>query len=181
MIRILIIDDNEYKIDDSKDALSKIYVNPDMYQCVSRNSALKFLNECKGLIDLIILDWNFPDFNQGMPEVGMGEEILKEMQRKGINIDTIICSSDKVHIENEYHNVIGQILYHPATLKSQYEDILRDKKEIDEYIDTVIERESLIIKSEPEAFQCEYEDDKIMKKNLTRWKRKRSSDAWWKK
>lgn len=181
-MKILIIDDNEYKIEDSKEILSKIYNKVDFCEVHSKNSALLFLQKLKDSIDLIILDWNFPVFDQGMPEVGMGEEVLKVMQRKDINIDTIICSSDKVNLENEYYNVIGQILYHPATLKSQYEDILRDKKEeIDEYIYTVIERNPPIIKTESEPFQSEYNDDKIMQKNLTRWKRKRSSDAWWKK
>lgn len=181
-MKILIIDDSEYKIEDSKEALSKIYNKADFCEVHSKNSALLFLQELKDSIDLIILDWNFPVFDQGMPEVDMGEEVLKVMQRKDINIDTIICSSDKVNLENEYHNVIGQILYHPATLKSQYEDILRDKKEeIGEYVDTVIERNPPIIKTESEPFQSEYNDYKKKEKQLSRWKRKRSSDAWWKK
>lgn len=181
-MKILIIDDNEYKIETSKEVLSEIYKKVDFYEVHSRNSALLFLQELKDSIDLIILDWNFPVFDQKMPEVGMGEEVLKVMQRKNINIDTVICSADLVSFQNEYHNVIGQILYHPVTLKSQYEDILRDKKEeIDEYVDTVIERNPPIIKTESEPFQSKYNDYKIMQKNLSRWKRKRSSDPWWKK
>ena len=62
-------------------------------------------------IDLIILDWNFPINEGGLPEYDMGEELLYMMEHLNINIDVIICSSQEV--ETYHKNVIGTILYNP--------------------------------------------------------------------
>ena len=93
-------------------------------------------------------------------------------------------------LENEYQNVIGKILYNPrASLKSQYEEMLKHKQEYPNPY-TVIERDSPItignsntsdFNRENEPFKNEYEQKKKRQKQLSKWKRKRSSDAWWKK
>lgn len=113
-MNILIIDDDIYKMKDNEDALLKIYNDANIYKKSSYNEALTFIAKYRDNIDLIILDWNFPLLNGMMVEQGVGEDVLREMKRKRININTIICSSDEVVLDYDYSNVIGSIHYSPS-------------------------------------------------------------------
>ncbi len=199
-MNIVVIDDSEYKADDSIETLSKIYEDAEFYTFCCRNEALSFISECSEKIDLIILDWNFPLLRGSMPEVGMGEDVLRWMMRKKININTIICSSEEVILENHYPNVIGSILYSPSvSCFSKYSEILdldlKDSKHI-AHVDAPCDNDYIISREEPilidestwlterihsNIWEEEAKREKEEQKQKSKWKRKRSSEAWWKK
>lgn len=194
MYNIVIIDDNEYKMRDSIEALSNIYEDVTFYKFESRNKALLFLEKYNSIVDLLILDWNFPIFDGAMSEIGMGKSTLNYLRKKEISINTIICSSEEVLLDEEYENVIGKIIYNPTkSLTENYRDIL-------EYDDINNEMYYGIHWPKADSYKvgvmytpennesCEdlwngysYEQLKKEQKQLTKYKRKRSSDPWWKK
>lgn len=193
-MNILIIDDDMYKMKDNEEALLKIYDDANIYKKTSYNEALTFIAKYSDDIDLIILDWNFPFLNGEMVEQGAGEDVLREMKRKKININTIICSSDEVILDYDYPNVIGTIYYSPSiSCLSNYCEIFGlDFSEIynrnifhkDSLSDDfcMISREEyklgddLLLKEKQSSVFFEEEKEKPK----TKCKRKRSSDAWWK-
>lgn len=107
---ILVVDDDSYKLGHIVRALNNDFDNPNIIAASSRNDGLLKMIKCPN-IDLIILDWNFPINEGGLPEYDMGEEFLCMMEHLNINIDVIICSSQEV--ETYHKNVIGTILYNP--------------------------------------------------------------------
>lgn len=193
-MNIVIIDDSELKTDDSIEALSKIYEDAKFYTFCCRNDALSFLQAHSDETNLIILDWNFPLLRGTMPEVGMGEDVLRWMKRKNISIDTVICSSEEVILEESYPNVIGSILYSPVvSCYSKYLEIL-NLKEHTAHVDAPSEDDYLLLREESFLTDSKYLEERIHKipwteeekmgkeqRQKTKWKRKRSSDAWWKK
>ena len=162
-MKIVIIDDSELKAEDSKKALSMIYEDAKFYTFCCRNDALSFLQEHSDETNLIILDWNFPLLRGSMPEVGMGEDVLRWMKRKNISIDTIICSSEEVILEDSYPNVIGSILYSPVvSCYSKYLEIL-NLKEHTAHVDAPSENDYLLLREESFLTDSEWLEEKIHK------------------
>lgn len=116
---ILVIEDESYKLNHIMKALNNDLESPSIVVVGSRNDALLALKDY--LFDLIILDWNFPIRDGGLPENCIGEEFLYLMDNYKINTPVIICSS--MHIEGNYPNVIGIKEYSPMQVLS-FKDIL---------------------------------------------------------
>ena len=188
---IVIIDDSKFKANDSIAALSKIYENA-KFECLScLNDALVYLYNKHSEIDLIILDWCFPEYKDSfMPEPDQGIHVLEFMKRKKINIRTIICSSDEVTLNDNYPNVIGSILYSPTiSCYSRYLEILNIGKHT-AHVDAPNENDVVNVNDtaawlEERLYNNpwleEDEKQKEEQKQKSKWKRKRSSEAWWNK
>ncbi len=122
-MNILVIEDEEYKLNDILKALNEDFDSPKIMTASSRNEG--FLTLRSNQFDLIILDWNFPRLNGEFPETSMGAEFLFLMKRYGINIPVIICSS--MHIDCEHPNVIGIVEYDPSVVLSFREFMGKDR------------------------------------------------------
>ena len=108
-MNILVIEDTDYKLEDIKKNLKLTY---DVNRIVSFKSlieSLYFIKNNHDYIDLIILDWCFPMYNNEYPCYGMGNDVLTYLRERNYNINVIICSSDYVYIEDE--NVKKVVLY----------------------------------------------------------------------
>lgn len=177
---ILIIEDSEYKLEDIISALKRKIDNPNIVHFSNRNDALFYMRDNSNLIDLIILDWNFPLFKNALPEVGMGKSILQEMKRRNVHINTIICSSDPVTIEDELSEDVREIVLYKSfvLLKFEFLDKFNNEDEVIEVQEGNHNNPKII---ERESYLKSLEEEKKKQKKLTSYKRKRSSDAWWKK
>ena len=106
-MNFLIIDDDDYKVQNFTKYLSK----KDTYTIKqSYNSGLRelFLNT-KVTYDCIVLDMNFPMFDNEHIQENCGLKILNELKRKKLNIPVIIYSSKYIDV-SKYQNVIDYIL-----------------------------------------------------------------------
>lgn len=133
---IVVVDDSEYKASASIEALEKIYEDPTFHTFTCLNDALCYLHDNAHITDLIVLDWCFPQLDGEMPEIDMGDKLLKWMKRRKMNVETIICSSDTVELEEEYENVIGTIRYSPVvSMESRYREIFESKNSIEKCLE----------------------------------------------
>lgn len=106
-MNLLIIDDDDLKIKGFTNYLKPI----DCFKIKhSYNSGVKELIENSDKYDVLILDMNFPRFDDDVVSSNMGIEVLKELKRKNINIPVVIFSSKYVKT-TEYDNIIDYILY----------------------------------------------------------------------
>lgn len=107
-MNFLIIDDDEYKVNN----LTKYFHKDDSYTIKkSYNSGLReLINNKNNIYDCIILDMNFPIFDNEQVEVNTGLDVLCELERKIINIPIVIYSSATVDV-SKYKNIIEYILY----------------------------------------------------------------------
>lgn len=122
-MNFLIIDDDSYKVSLFTNPLNKEDSYTHKY---SYNSGLRelFLNKNVNY-DCLILDMNFPTFDDECVEVDKGIQVLKELKRKKINIPVIIYSSKYVCVDN-YENVIDYILHDGCDLNNRIKCI-KDK------------------------------------------------------
>lgn len=107
-MNFLVIDDDTYKASQFTRYLTK----EDTFTVKgSYNSGLRelFFNE-DIKYDCIILDMNFPTFDNEGVEINEGLNVLSELKRKKLNIPVVIFSSKYVCVD-QYENVIDYILY----------------------------------------------------------------------
>lgn len=106
-MNLLIVDDDNLKIEEFTNYLKPI----DCFRTKhSYNSGVNELIENRDKYDALILDMNFPKFDDGVVSVNMGIEVLKELKRRDINIPVVIFSSKYVKT-TEYDNILDYILY----------------------------------------------------------------------
>ena len=108
-MNILIIEDNEYKLNNIKESLHNTYKISRIVTFKSLNESLLFIKNNHDYIDLLILDWCFPRYENESPIIGLGSEVLNYINKHNYLIDIIICSSDIVDIKDD--NVKKIILY----------------------------------------------------------------------
>lgn len=117
-MRILIIDDSEYKI-----AELKKYISSDIEidEAHSYNLGMRKIltNEYDGLF----LDMNFPVFENEEVEERKGLFVLKEMKRKKIKIPTVIYSSDMIDV-SLYDNISGYIINDNSYIGDEVEEFI---------------------------------------------------------
>lgn len=130
-MNIAIVDDDKMKMENIKEYLLDIYSDDIVfYEFHSRNGCLKFIGEKP--IDVLILDWVFPSFDDDIPEVDMGMEVLWELERQNLKIPTIICSSDEIYLTNREkrtYNVLGTIKYNSFLYQREEFEKLLEKIE----------------------------------------------------
>ena len=156
---IIIIDDDYYKTEYMKNELSRTYNNSQIYTYSNQEYALSHIDLYRDSIDLLVLDWTFPMREGENPKYAQGLEVLKYLKQNHIDIKTIIFSCDDIELTEKFNNVVAIIQYCPYTsLESEIQEIF--KKEM------VREK-----KREKRLMRRLY---------YTGYKRKKSSEPWWK-
>lgn len=119
-MNFLIIDDDEYKVANFTRYLS----STDTYTIKkSYNSGLRELLLNKAMnYDCLILDMNFPIFDNEQVEENRGLWVLNELKRKKNDIPVIIYSSKFVNT-SQYKNVEDYILYEGYDLTNRIKSI----------------------------------------------------------
>lgn len=125
-MKVLIIDDDQYKINAIIDAISGIVDESDVTVCNYRNAGLRELKS-ETVYDYLILDMQFPTLDGSHIERENGLSVLAELQRKENNIPVIICSSGyKDYKKYDFGNVKGYILFDASVyLKPKFESIMK--------------------------------------------------------
>lgn len=102
-MKILIIDDNDYKYENIKNILEKVVDNPEIDWRKSRNSGLRTLvkhnliNKENEPYDLLITDNIMPMFDNEYKLEPFGEDIISEARRLcDENLTIVFCSSEEV-------------------------------------------------------------------------------------
>lgn len=119
-MNFLIIDDDEYKVRNFTQYLS----TEDTYTIKkSYNSGLReLLLNSEATYDCLILDMNFPVFDNEQVEENRGLWVLHELKRKKKDIPVVIYSSKFVNI-SQYENVKDYILYEGYDLTNRIRSI----------------------------------------------------------
>lgn len=138
IIEVFIVDDYDFKREEIKNYINDICPNSNILEFETRNSFLRFLHENSSKYNsaLLILDWCFPIMDDMPPEVGMGQEVLEEIDRLkkfgrvNTDINIILCSSDEIDeydsLKNEYDNLIGFVKYDSSVyLKNIFKDLIQ--------------------------------------------------------
>ena len=161
-MNILIIDD-----DPAKRALLTALLMKDNPENKVRwfdnlQGALLFINDNMDYIDLILLDWCFPPNDHSRPLYSMGRQVLHHMKFNGLNNKTIICSSDLVNVDtDEFPFVLGAIVYCPGIpIIDQINNLLNPQERIEDQVHSLKRK-----KQQPN----------------TGYRRRMSSEPWWKK
>lgn len=130
-MRILLIEDNDYKANDITETLVRVDVT-DITRKEAINESLRELNEQhqkNNDYDCIILDMQFPRFKNQMPEANAGMHILKFLERRHITTPVIVCSSDILREPTDNPNIKKIIQYNPCvSLTSTFYDLLTGLK-----------------------------------------------------
>lgn len=117
-LKVLVIEDSGTKYRDIETTLEHLGVT-DISHEISRNAGLRNLlrsyNE-NHPYDLLILDMQFPIFNDSQPIPDAGISVLTEIERKGWEIPVIVCSSIETDCKACFENVIADIQYDPMLL-----------------------------------------------------------------
>lgn len=97
-MKILLIEDDEEKMEKILDFINHQYPNSTIEIARSFNAGLRSIIK-SGALDVILLDMSMPNYNAteedpsgGAPEHFAGREILSQMKLRGINIPTIVVT-----------------------------------------------------------------------------------------
>lgn len=128
---IMIVDDNEYKVQRICGYLKSIMpIKHTIHKTGEYVSAARYIHDNmrdgKAKRYILLLDWSFPLRADRYPEAGMGHQLLSEIKRLGIDLKTIIVSSDKVDEDKiNFPFVVGSIIDDASIhQKKQYEDLI---------------------------------------------------------
>lgn len=128
-MRILLIEDNDYKAGDITETLIRIGVT-DITRKEDINESLHELNEQhrkNNDYDCIILDMQFPRFRNQMPEANAGMHILDFLKRKNITTPVALCSSDTLNVPTNHPNIRKIIRYNPCvSLTDTFQNLLTE-------------------------------------------------------
>lgn len=106
-MRFLIIDDDDYKVEKFTKHLNE---NDSFNVRKSFNSGLRELINNKENYDCLILDMNFPHFDNESVKSNEGLKVLNEIKRKNIDIPVVIYSSKCVDV-SDYENVKYYLIF----------------------------------------------------------------------
>ena len=159
---IIIIDDDYYKTEYMKHILSRAFDNPKIYTYGNQEYGLSHIDLYRDSIDLLVLDWTFPMKEGENPKYAQGLEVLKYLKQNKIDIKTIIFSCDDIELTEKFNNVVSIIKYCP------YKSIEREIQDTVNDFNKQLEREK---KREKRLMRRLY---------YTGYKRKKSSEPWWK-
>ena len=104
-MKILVIDDNEFKFDNIKKILEKVDVEPEITWAKSRNSGLiairehNFINDNELLpFDLVICDNYLPLYDDEWEAEPFGQDIVEEVRERFelTDLPIVMCSSEDV-------------------------------------------------------------------------------------
>ena len=122
-MNFLIIDDDPIKVEKFVEHLDPI----DTFKLFqSYNSGLKELIENRKSYDCLILDINFPMFDNGKIEVNTGIVVIRELERRRIYIPIAIYSSKYIDMTNNIA-VFDYIVFDMADSMESKVDLLKLK------------------------------------------------------
>lgn len=118
-MKFLIIDDDDFKVG----AFTKHLTSKDTFTIrKSYCTGLRELVTNKENYDCLILDMNFPHFDNDRVQSDEGLKVLQEIKRKQINIAVVIYSSKYVDV-SEYSNVKDYISFGTCDIKNIIDSI----------------------------------------------------------
>ena len=133
-MKAIIVDDSEYKRTRIKDYIISIDADIEIIEFECYIDAARFIastreNKEKAKEYMLFLDWMFPLRKDSSIEEN-GRMMLEEINRLRLPLKTIIVSSDKVNIADEYPFLIGSIIDDVSVYqKKQYADFINKFKE----------------------------------------------------
>jgi len=132
-MRILLVEDDEFKSDRLKIFLEDTYPNSEITLARSVNTARRAIKSDK--FDVIVLDMSLPTFDVspgesgGRPQGFGGREVLRDMKRSGLSTPVIIVTQYEAFdsqgqkmdlpslariLESEYPDTFRQVVYYNA-------------------------------------------------------------------
>jgi hypothetical protein len=101
-MNILIVEDNDEKRNAIIKAIKDKCSNAKIRWFNNYEDSARFIEDNKGYINLLLLDWCFPQTSYSQsPVYGAGRLLLKRIKALGLEIKTIIISSDHVNVDKE--------------------------------------------------------------------------------
>ena len=163
-MNILIVDDNQNKREYIKRQLCNMDENNYVKWVDNYQDAATFIEENSVFIDLIVLDWCFPPNSISRPRYGMGRHLLSYLLYNNIDINVLICTTDKVQIDTEeYPFVKGVIEYYDhIPINIVVNNYLSEDNNVEEDIKT-----KMLLKRDMKS------------KTESGYKRRKSSEPWW--
>lgn len=72
-----------------------------------------FIDRNYEYIDLLVLDWCFPESSIERPIDGTGRKMLDYIKDKKYNVKTVICSGEEMNMDElqEYYFLLGSVLF----------------------------------------------------------------------
>lgn len=114
-MNILLVEDNNFKRKIIETNLKTI--NPDVRirHFSDLRSAEYFVDRNAELIDLLVLDWCFPENKlEKVAQIGTGKLMLDYIKEKNVFIKTVICSGNEIdgeELHSQYNFVLGAVLF----------------------------------------------------------------------
>lgn len=109
MHKVLIIEDEEFKFRDIKETLNRVLDDAVINRESTRNDGLlAVINASKSgePYDIVITDNYMPLCSDSRQLEAFGTDIVKEIERRGINCKKVICSSGTVDDINADYSVV---------------------------------------------------------------------------
>lgn len=126
-MKILIVDDRDYKIRDLISVLKKNNIEYDVADC-GRQAMLRLI---RNKYDGVVLDMQFPNYTDGRIDIDGGYKILSEMDNRDIKIPVCMHSSDSDLDFSDYENVIMYIVYNSSVyMDNQYKEFIKKVESI---------------------------------------------------
>ena len=132
MLKTLIIDDNDHKIDNIRKYLKESGINSITVK-KTRNQGLMELRRKESEDDpyeLLVLDMMFPNYPNGQINQYAGYDVLREIKRNKWKLPVILCSNKSITDISEYINVVGIIQYDQSVLQTEeFREFIKKYKE----------------------------------------------------
>jgi hypothetical protein len=135
-MKILVIDDNEFKFDNIKKILEKVDVEPEITWAKSRNSGLISILQHNvqdndlAPFDMLICDNYLPIYDDDWETKPFGQDIVEEVrERFGLtDLPIVMCSSEPLEeFDYNYSIIYNSSVYMDPMFKEVIDDI-NDKK-----------------------------------------------------
>ena len=113
-MNILLVDDDRIKRKTIVTPIRRNRPETNIRYFENLRDAEYFIDKNHNYTDLLILDWCFPETSYERPKAATGKKMLDYIKEKGYNINTVMCSSDILNIEElqeEYPFIIGSLIY----------------------------------------------------------------------
>ena len=127
-MNILLVEDNKIKKVSIEHSLYKIDPTTRIRTFGNLADAEHFVEENSDLIDLLILDWCFPESKNGRAKVGAGKDMLDYLSNNHYGIKTVICSGNDLTEEDfePYHFLLGAVLFGQGNPGEQIHNLYLD-------------------------------------------------------
>lgn len=133
-MKAIIVDDSEYKRERIKDYIMSVDSDIEIIEFTCYIDAARFIastreDKEKAKEYMLFLDWMFPLRKDSRIEDN-GRMMLEEINRLRLPLKTVIVSSDKVTVDDEYPFLMGSIIDDVSVYqKKMYADFINKFKE----------------------------------------------------